>query len=228
MESLTGGTWNTRVLRDPPTVARECSKLMRVHHLDFLLLQEVEGYRAALMGVPDCRYISRRIKTRNEWREVGVLVRDGVRVTGVLNTAVGDGWFGHIIHRWHPGRTFLRCTLDGWLRVATVHGPPGVNLTTRTPRDQWDDYTALMGAVRRFLLRPHRARLVAGDWNVPASNQQPGSPVSVAHQTGARVTGHGIDYAITKRCRVIRMTTDTTTPHGSDHDPVIMEVSQSP
>lgn len=233
MNTLRGGTWNARVTRDPHTVAGEAARIMRRNRLNFLLLQEVEEYRAALMAIPDHQYVSKRIKTkRNEWREVGLLVTDDTVVTNVRNTSVGNGWFGRIVNRWHPGRTFLRATLNGWLRVSPVHAPPGVDLKTHHPKDQWDDYLALMRAVGVFLGARGLSRLAGGDWNKPASNPLEWSPRWVAERRDAMVyapnKGHGIDYFLAKRCTITGMYVDTETPQGSDHDPVIMVVAQSP
>lgn len=230
--SMQGGTFNLRYGRHQDDVAHEVTTLVEKHDLGFLCVQEANDYWRTLHRIPGMDYYA-----TTEYRggaETGILVRSDLDVTGVRYGSFGDGWIT-VRGGKHAPVTFPRLTIDGWLRVGSVHLPTPTHWTDGrlwSPDERLDDYLAIMQKVRRFFAVPgRRTRLVAGDWNEPPATMGTWSPGWVAAAAGATAyptesrAGHGrIDYPMVKRgvCRDVRK--DLQLREGSDHEPVVFEV----
>lgn len=223
-----GGTFNLLTDRNPKVVKIEVDDLVHEFNLKYLAVQESSDYAKVLDQIKGYTYFTGGSTNEGAQREVGLLIRNDVKVTNVKNRSFGDGWvgvgWGGI--RMAP-RNFLEATLDGSDKVATVHFPPGTDLESKSPEDRYEDYIALSNKIERWFKAPSRkSRLVAMDANVIASENVFGSPRYVANQSGAKLSSpdNRIDYVLTKGLHIdsIRKLNDFS--ERSDHNPVIYSV----
>lgn len=231
MNKLNGGTFNLLYGRDNETVKSEVARLLAKHNLDFLVVEEAEGYWTILHQIEGYNYYSTRAYAGGS--EVGILVKDSLRVDKVSYQSFGDGWItirgGH-----KAGPTFPRIRIDGWLKVAGVHLPtPSIwDAAGRleAPRERLDDYMGIAKRIYRYFTFPGK-KIVAGDFNESSSTEGEWSPAWIAKRTGAKVytpfsrAGHGrIDYVLAKNVRVSGIKKDLDIKEESDHEPVVFTV----
>lgn len=226
---LNGGTFNLKFGRDRQRVQSEVERLVVKHSLDFLCTQEAKDYDAQLRRIDGYDYYTKAVD--GSAPDNGILVRHGHKVTGVRYRSFGDGWVTVAGGRHRPIMV-PRLTIDGWLRVRSVHAatPSKWDDGLWLPAERLDDYLDMMRSVRRFMKR-RGARLVAGDWNEPPNTRGRWSPGWLAQQAGARCAapdqkaGHGrIDWAMYKGCRITRISKDLQITEASDHEPVVFTV----
>lgn len=227
---LRGGSFNLLYGRSIAKVRAELLTMLSVHQLDFLCVQEAEGYARLLRTLPGFVYYT---GTGRGGNECGILVREGIAVGNPRYGFFGDGWTTIRGGR-HAAANFVRLTLDGWLRIGTCHAPLPITFDRGRaigPRDRVDDYMALFRKLWRFFWRPSRhARVVASDWNQHASTAALWAPRGLAAQVGATVFAprngqpRTIDYAIAKGCQLVDVHADTETPENSDHELIVFTV----
>lgn len=234
MTTMTGGFFNLRYGRDPNTVRREVLSILRKHALDFLCYQEGSDYARILSTLPNysCYYAG----DYPGGTESGILVHDERDVTKPLFQPLGDGWITTRGGK-HAPVTFPRVTIDGWLRVGSIHmptpsvwGPGGL----KAPPERLDDYMAVARKIKRFMAPRRQARLVVGDWNESPMTMGPWSPAWIAAQTDATIAfpqsraGHGrIDYAMVKNAEIRNMRKDLDVLEGSDHEPGVFTITRA-
>lgn len=238
---LHGGTFNLKFGRDPERVIREVETFVRARNLDFVCLQEATDYYNVLSDLPGYNYYARWAKGEEvdgdpgkNTGESGILVHERHQVSSVRYGAFGDGWITKVRGGHHPPPVFPRLTIDGWLRVGSVHLPtPSKWIDGRlfAPPERVDDYKAFAAAIRRFMKSPVHSRLIAGDWNEPPTTMGLDAPGEIAKDAKAKIAcpeskaGHGhIDYAMFKRCEVYGITKDLQLHEESDHEAVYFVV----
>jgi exonuclease III len=231
--SLEGGTFNLKYGRDPMRVAHEVNTLIDRHKLKFLCVQEAQDYFSVLHNnVHGFRYYTTREYPGGSYN--GILVSDVHRVTKVKHDSVGDGWTTENGHP-HVPCSFSRLTIDGWLRVASIHLPTPtewINGVLHAPDERRDDAIEHAKTLVRFLAWPdRRTRVAAGDWNEPPTTQGKYSPGWIAHTTHSKavapaaLAGHGrIDYPMVNSGRLEKVFKDLNISELSDHEPVVFTV----
>lgn len=121
VQLLRGGTWNCLHKRDPVAVAAAIVRIFEDHDLDFLCIQEAKGYRRAirLRGFN----LTPRLASKGS-DETAVVTPHDIRTDhGTVWRLARFGfslWPRPIIHA--PPYAAVT-TVDGWLRVASVHLP---------------------------------------------------------------------------------------------------------
>lgn len=229
---LKGGTFNLRYGRPDDVVKGEVARLLFKHDLDFLCVQEANDYFKILPEIKGYKYFATNAYPGG--KESGILVKAELKTGKPAYDSYGDGFFNADGHH-HAPLTFPRVTIDGWLRVGSIHLPvPSVwvNGVLDLPPRRLDDYLALAKKIYRFFRWSHgQARLIAGDWNEPLSTKGKWAPGWIADKSGAEgkttesKAGHGrIDYPIYKNCYVRNVRKDLEIAEGSDHEPVIFVV----
>ena len=127
-QSLHGALWNVERDRGPRrrhVLARYLARITASRHLDFLLLQEAQQYHRLLSHVRGYQLVARPAPTGA--RQQVILVRDGIRTTQPRFTRMSvHGWRVVTGSRHRPAYTTF-VTLDGWIRVASVHETVGVD-----------------------------------------------------------------------------------------------------
>jgi len=133
-EKLRGGTWNVERDRRGARVDVMVDFIefaFRVHRLDFLAVQEVRQYHQAdgsgpLARIPGLRLVA--TTTPDGARHNAILVAAAVKVGAVDFVQMSrEGWFLSGTTQQHTPLFDTRATLDGWLRVSSVHETVGVD-----------------------------------------------------------------------------------------------------
>lgn len=215
--TLLGGSFNCHAGRDPFAVRKAVIGILARHELDFLALQEADGYTGVLKGLPGYRLVE---PTKSG---EALLVRDGALIQGATSYRLGfRPWFYG--RKMHPARVMSTAVLDGWLRVGSVHPVPKPG-----PR-RFSAYAANMRRLARFANdHPNRPLVYVGDWNKLPTRNGPSTPSQLAHDTGASIYGPEgalLDYTIARKCTV----TDARLldEGGSDHPLLIFTVKERP
>lgn len=230
---MLGGTFNLRYGRKPVVVKKELHRLTVKHDLDWLCVQEAADYFDVLHEIPSYEYFSTRVYKGGS--DAGILVHKRRTPSKARYDSYGDGWVTVRGGR-HSPLTFPRVTIDGWLRVGSVHmpssttwGPHGLEL----PPERKDDYLPLARAVKRFMLRGNNTRVALGDWNEKPETMGPWSPGWIAARSGStiacpdQVAGFGrIDYAMVKNGDITHIWKDLKSAEGSDHEPVVCRLER--
>lgn len=230
-KTLKGGSFNLKYGRPAKTVKAEVEGLLQKHNLDFLTIQEGTDYFSQLRDIRGYKYFATRAYRGGA--ECGILVKECIKTGKPNYGSFGDGWItvrgGH-----HPPVTFPRVTIDGWLKVGSIHLPTPSTWTNGkfwAPEERKDDYLAVARQILKFFKTNKRARLIAGDWNEPPATLGEWSPGWLAKRTGAKIiateskAGHGrIDYPMFKNVEVRNVYKDLKIAEGSDHEPVIFTV----
>lgn len=220
-----GGSWNTRVGRNPAVVADEVEALLASRDLDWLCLQEAGQYvdqlRRQLHGSHRV-HAGRGSRSR---RDSVVIVRYGLRSRWKrVHPLGGIGWErGNGRPGLHPPRHMTSVRVAGLrgYRVGSVHLAP-TPWATRLPR-RGDSHARSVRVLRR-ITRRWSARLVRwvlpGDWNATPHSKF----VLDLHSVG-EPRGTGIDWVLRSPGLAIVELRDVD--HGtSDHRPVIFTVVQ--
>jgi len=232
---LRGATYNVERDRSPKQVHDWLGKYAKSRKLDFIQVQEINGYHKALNSIPGYKLVT--FPKSKDHGESGVLVRDDLLQQHASYLQPKGGWTtvrgGHA-----AARSPVMVKLAGWLEVASVHQPPSVNWKNGKmvgPENRVDTYRYTSQAVAKFAQRqvaknPNDGLLIGGDWNEGAATRGKWSPNWIASQAGltthgGRNTGHGpIDYELSRGVRVSNIRVGPT--GGSDHHIETFTVTQ--
>lgn len=162
-QSLHGALWNVERDRGPQrqhVLVRYLSRITRTRHLDFLLLQEAQQYHRALAGLRGYQLVAKP-GPRGARQQV-ILVRRGIRTTQPRFTRMSvHGWRVVTGSRHRPAYTTF-VTLDGWIRVASVHEAVGVDWRFGRLDGPADRRRSRRGSAIRLVAAAHEAtRVVA-------------------------------------------------------------------
>lgn len=225
---LKGATYNCKIGRKPAAVAKWLGDFAKAKKLDFVQLQEISGYHDALEKIPGYRLIT--FPKSKDHGETGVLVRDDIETKGARSLQSKIGWTNVRGGVAQP-RAATSVRLAGWLRVVSVHAPPGIdwkNGQAVGPSQRIRSYGSLteklLGHSKRQAERnPDQGMIIGGDWNEGASTGGKWSPSWLAANGGFRKhrTG-GIDWEMARGARVsdVKRGPDG----GSDHHIVTFTV----
>ncbi|NOK33323.1 hypothetical protein HMI49_08960 [Corallococcus exercitus] len=234
---LKGATYNVERDRNPKDVQKWLGKFAKSNDLDFVQLQEINGYHKALEKIPGYHLVT--FPGAKDHGETGILVKDSLLEKQAMSIqGEGGGWTtvrnGHA-----PPRAATAVQLAGWLKVVSAHQPPSVDWKNGQPvgpPNRVSTYKSLSEKLLAFAKRqleknPDQALLIGGDWNEPASTKGKWSPGWIAQQAGmtthggVETHGHGkIDYELSAGCRVSNVKAGPT--GGSDHNIVTFTVSR--
>lgn len=233
---LNGATYNVERDRSPAAVHKFMTQFTKSHDLDFVQVQEINGYHQALNSVPGYTLVT--FDKAKDHGESGILVKDSLlRSKGTYIQSQG-GWTtvrgGHA-----PPRAATAVKLAGWLDVVSVHQPPSVDWKGDKmvgPQKRIDTYKSLseklLGYAKNQIANdPSQGLLIGGDWNEAASTTGKYSPGWLAKQAGMKkyggleTHGHGkIDWEMAYGALVSNMKVGPT--GGSDHNIVTFTVTQ--
>lgn len=228
--TMKGASYNCRIGRSPAIVARTVSQFAHRRKLDFIQLQEISGYHDALKNIPGYKLIS--FRGSKDHGETGVLVRKDIEAKFAQSIEADTGWTNVEGGVAQP-RAATSVRVAGWLRVASVHAPPGIDWVNGHPvggEARVKSYQSLTrkllaSATRQEENNPELGMLIGGDWNEGAVTGGPGSPSWLAARAGMKkhATG-GIDWEMS---RGVKLTDIKTGPkRGSDHPLVTFTVSR--
>ncbi|MBK7862085.1 MAG: hypothetical protein IPJ65_26410 [Archangiaceae bacterium] len=229
-KKLRGATYNAKIHRPPQEVKRAVQQFTKANKLDFVQLQEISGYHKELSHIPGYRLIT--FPGSKDHGETGVLVRKGIDVKFPQSIEADHGWTNV-----HGGpaqpRAATSVKIAGWLRVASVHAPPGVDFhgdhatggATRV--DSYKSLTRkLANAAKRYQENdPDGAVLLGGDWNEGSHTSGVGSPswlARVAHLT--KVQKAPIDWEMVTGAKISNMKVRKN--FGSDHHLVTFTIEK--
>jgi exonuclease III len=236
--TLKGATYNVERDRNPQQVQKFLGDFVKKHKLDFVQVQEINGYHKALEKIPGYHLVT--FPKSKDHGESGILVKDDLLAKQATSIqGEGGGWTtvrgGHA-----PPRAATAVQLAGWLKVVSVHQPPSVDWNGKGqpvgPENRVNTYKSLSEKLLAFAQRqlekhPDQALLIGGDWNEPASTQGKWSPNWIAQQAGMTTHGgaktHGnasIDYEMSNGCQVSNIVAGPKL--GSDHNIVTFTVSR--
>lgn len=233
---LKGATYNVERDRDPNQVRKWLGDFAKRNDLDFIQLQEINGYHKALEKIPGYHLVT--FPKAKDHGESGILVKDDLLAKHATYIQGEGGWTtvrgGHA-----PPRAATAVQLAGWLKVVSVHQPPSVDWKGGKPvgpENRVETYKSLSEKLLAFAKRqlennPDQALLIGGDWNEEASTRGKWSPGWIAQQAGMTTHGgvktHGnasIDYELSHGCKVSHTKAGPT--GGSDHNIVTFTVTR--
>ncbi|NOJ94092.1 endonuclease/exonuclease/phosphatase family protein, partial [Corallococcus coralloides] len=234
---LKGATYNVERDRNPQDVKKWLGDFAKKNKLDFVQLQEINGYHKALENIPGYHLVT--FPGAKDHGETGILVKDSL-LQGQKTSIQGEGGGWTTVRGGHaPPRAATAVKLAGWLQVVSAHQPPSVDWKGGEPvgpKNRVSTYKSLseklLGfAQRKIAKNPDEGLLIGGDWNEPASTKGKWSPHWIARQAGMKTHGgveshgHGkIDYAMSYGCKVTNVKAGPT--GGSDHNIVMFTVSR--
>ena len=233
--TLKGATYNVERDRSPKQVQQWLGRFAKSQKLDFVQVQEINGYHEALEKIPGYHLVT--FPKSKDHGESGILVKDDLLAKHAKSIqGEGGGWTtvrgGHA-----PPRAATAVQLAGWLEVVSAHQPPSVDWKNGHPvgpENRVKTYESLSEKLLAFAKQqlksnPDQALLIGGDWNEPASTQGKWSPGWIAQQAGltthggAKTHGNGrIDYEMSSGCQVSNVKAGPT--GGSDHNIVTFTV----
>lgn len=222
---MRGATYNCEIHRNPHVVANEVKGFLKKGNLDFMQLQEISGYHDALKNIPGYKLIT--FRGSKDHGETGVLVRDSILAKDPKSIEAKVGWTNV-----HGGvaqpRAATSVQLAGWLRVVSVHAPPGIDWVNGVPRGGEQRIKSYQSLTRRLLTHVRRSRdavLVGGDWNEGARTGGPGSPSWLAANGKLKKYANGrIDWEMARGAKVSNVRTGPRS--GSDHRLVMFTVTK--
>lgn len=235
--TLKGATYNVERDRSPGEVKDKLGTFAKRNKLDFIQLQEINGYHKALESIPGYHLVT--FPKAKDHGESGILVKDSLLARQATSIqGEGGGWTtvrgGHA-----PPRAATAVQLAGWLKVVSAHQPPSVDWKNGEPvgpKNRVSTYKSLSEKLLAFAKRqlekhPEQALLIGGDWNEEASTKGKWSPGWIAQQAGMATHGgaktHGnasIDWEMSTGCRVSNIKAGPQL--GSDHNIVTFTVSR--
>jgi hypothetical protein len=228
-KSLNGASYNCRIGRNPAVVAKTVGHFAKTRKLDFIQLQEISGYHRALEKIPGYKLIT--FPGSKDRGETGVLVRDTLETKNAKSIEADVGWTNVRGGPAQP-RTATSVRIGGWLQVASIHAPPGIDFKDGRaigPEQRVKSYQSLTrkllaAAERQQARKPDVAVLYGGDWNEGARTMGPGSPAWLAARAGMKkhATGH-IDWEMVRGAKLGNLKTGPR--GGSDHPLVTFSVT---
>lgn len=202
-KTMKGGTYNAEIGRDPKHVANVVRGFLENQNLDFLQLQEISGYHRELERIPGYKLIT--FPGSKDRGETGVLVRDSIEAKFPRSHQADSGWTNVRGGKAQP-RAATSVRIAGWLRVASVHAPPGIDWVNGRPVGapaRVKSYQSLMQKLLKQANRNDTALLIGGDWNEGARTGGPGSPSWLAAQAGlTKHANHSIDWEMSRGLRL--------------------------
>jgi hypothetical protein len=234
--TLKGATYNVERDRNPQQVQKWLGDFAKKNKLDFVQVQEINGYHKALEKIPGYHLVT--FPKSKDHGESGILVKDDL-LSKHASYIQGEGGWNTVRGGRAPPRAAPAVQLAGWLKVVSVHQPPSVDWKNGQPvgpENRVKTFKSLSEKLLAFAKRqlqnnPDQALLIGGDWNEPASTQGKWSPGWIAQQAGmtthggVKTHGHGrIDYELSRGCRVSNVKAGPT--GGSDHNIVTFTVSR--
>lgn len=227
---LKGASYNCKIHRNPATVAKSLGEFARKQNLDFIQLQEISGYHKALEKIPGYKLIT--FPRSKDHGETGVLVRNEIEAKQAWSVQSTEGWTNVRGGVAQP-RAATTVRLAGWLRVVSVHAPPGIdwkNGQAVGPEQRIKSYGSLTQKIldlaqRQAEKHPDQGLLVGGDWNEGARTGGKWSPSWLAANGGMKkhATG-GIDWEMSRGAKVSNVKVGPNL--GSDHRIVTFTVEQ--
>ncbi|HEX8704492.1 MAG TPA: peptidoglycan-binding protein [Myxococcaceae bacterium] len=232
--TLKGATYNVERDRSPAEVQDKLRRFTKQNDLDFIQLQEINGYHKALEKIPGYHLVT--FPKSKDHGESGILVKDDL-LTKKEQYIQSEGGWDTVRGGRAPPRAAPAVQLAGWLKVVSVHQPPTVdwkNGQISGPPNRVDTYKSLTEKLLAFAKRqlknnPDQALLIGGDWNEPDTTKGKWSPRWLAQQAGMtthggmKTHGHGsIDYELSAGCKVSNIKAGPNM--GSDHNIVTFTV----
>lgn len=185
------GLWNMQRDRPRAAVAAMVLHIVELHDLDALLLCEASDY------VHELRKLAPKLQTVAFAGKPGqantcLVVVDGVDVSSTGCARMTRAGWRTVRGGSTPPKYLTHALLDGWLRVAVAHYPPSVRFRRLLPVGPVQRVAGYVGhsrALRRWMGRclPHRAVLVAADWNETPAARGRYSPAWLARVTRSRI-----------------------------------------
>jgi peptidoglycan hydrolase-like protein with peptidoglycan-binding domain len=225
-KTMKGGTYNAEIGRDPQKVKAVVESFLKKGDLDFLQLQEISGYDQVLKNIPGYKLIT--FPKSKDHGETGVLVKEEIAAKGARLVEAETGWTNQHGRPAQPrGATSVQ--LAGWLRVVSVHAPPGIDWKNGRPvggEQRIESYQSLTRKLLRDATRnPKEAVLIGGDWNEGARTGGPGSPSWLAAKAGMKKYANGsIDWEMARGAKLSNLRKGPD--GGSDHRLVTFTVSK--
>lgn len=225
---MKGATYNCEIGRNPQVVKKTVADFAKKGDLDFMQLQEISGYHKELRSIPGYRLIT--FPGSKDHGETGVLVKKELLAQYPKSIEAATGWTNV-----HGGpaqpRASTSVKLAGWLRVASIHAPPGIDWKNGHAVGGSDRVKSYQSLTARLAAHANRVQsrgvavLFGGDWNEGARTGGPGSPSWLAAQAGLKkhATG-GIDWEMSSGCKVSNVKVGAN--GGSDHRIVTFTVSR--
>lgn len=223
---LKGASYNCKIHRPPAEVGKTVAHFLKSRDLDFMQLQEISGYHDVLNKIPGYKLVT--FRNSKDHGETGVLVRDGIEAKHRQSIEAETGWTNVNGGVAQP-RAATSVRVAGWLRVASIHAPPGIDWVNGRPvggEARVKSYQSLTRKLAQAANRnPDMAMLYGGDWNEGASTGGPGSPSWLAARAGMKKypTG-GIDWEMARGCVLTNLKRGPR--GGSDHPLVTFTVTR--
>ncbi|MFO0594823.1 MAG: hypothetical protein U0228_05955 [Myxococcaceae bacterium] len=222
---LKGATYNCRIGRNPHVVQQTVRGFLEKGKLDFLQLQEISGYHRELSKLPGYKLIT--FPGSKDHGETGVLVKEDLLTRGAKSIEAKTGWT-NVHNRPAQPRAATSVQLAGWLRVVSVHAPPGIDWVNGVPRGgdaRIKSYQSLTSRLLSHVRRSKEAVLIGGDWNEGATTGGPGSPSWLAARGGLRkYADRRIDWEMARGAKVSNVRVGPS--GGSDHRLVTFTVTR--
>lgn len=218
-KTLRGASYNCKIGRNAETVGRTVAQIAKSKNLDFIQLQEISTYRKQLEKIPGYRLIT--FPGSKDRGETGILVRDSLEAKFPKSVEADVGWTNVRGGVAQP-RSTTTVRLAGWLRVGSVHAPPGIDWKNGRPVGGEQRIRSYQSLTKKLAAHANRAQarglavLFGGDWNEGARTGGPGSPSWLANKAGLKKhpTG-GIDWVMSSGLELSKLRRGAK--YGSDH-----------
>lgn len=189
----------------------------RARRVDAVLLQECTPGHARLLRLAPAWTLIREAGPAGE----AILARRRRVTEAHVFTDMSPGWMGKHTGELHAGRVLPVALIRGWLRVASIHFPPGWLDGPRDRRVAGATYRRRFRAVARVHRDRREARFYGGDWNA-----KPTEVADTAFYARSSVGPDSIDHAEAYRCVIRRFKRIGRGP-GMDHDAWLYVVDQA-
>lgn len=228
---LRGGTWNMLRDRQPAAAVQSAYALMDSKELDFLCVQECNGYLEALRLHSEA-YEVIAFTTDPGRGESAILVRrDLEHGPGYQVRATRSGWFTVGGRKTAP--KYLTVVTVAGLRVVSGHTAPSVTWRggrITGPVRRVISMRQLARTVVRFARRHKGPILVACDWNATPDARGRYTPHWIGRKAGMRIAApikgtlgaRTVDFALIRDCGA---TARREKLRGSDHHAVLFKVT---
>lgn len=157
---LRGAIWNAERDRDPVDVVQFLTAFLRVVRSDFVLLQEIQQYHAALSAISGYRLLALPGRGLNQ---NGILVRDRVKLEGFRVKRLAPWTWLTAGGVEHASPYMPHVGLNGWLRVGSVHEMSRIDWRDGRMVGPWDRRRIRRVSARRMVRWVELVR--AGTWD---------------------------------------------------------------
>lgn len=224
-KTMRGATYNAKIGRNPQVVKQVVTDFLKNRKLDFMQVQEISGYDQVLSKIPGYKLIT--FRGSKDHGETGVLVRDSILARDPKSIEAATGWTNTEGRPAQP-RAATSVQLAGWLRVVSVHAPPGIDWVNGVPRGGSERIKSYQSLTRKLLAHTRRSKdavLIGGDWNEGARTGGPGSPSWLAARGGLKKYRNGrIDWEMARGAKLSNM--HVGSDGGSDHRIVAFTITR--